>query len=120
MSQYWGYHMMADCKDCHREKITNPEQLKEFIKTLVERIDMVAYGDPTIEHFATHDPGKAGYSLVQLIETSSITGHFVDASGEGYVDVFSCKPFSLEVVKECLEEFFGPSSIKVYYITRQA
>jgi hypothetical protein len=30
------------------------------------------------------DPKQLGYSLVQLIETSAITGHFCDRSGDAY------------------------------------
>lgn len=81
---------------------------------------MRAYGEPLLEHFATHDPEKAGYSLVQLIATSSITGHFVDRNGDAYIDVFSCKPFSLEVVSGLVEHFFRPRSIRMTYLTRQA
>jgi len=120
MGEYWGYHMLADCRGCIKEAITNPEVIRQFIYDLVSDIDMVAYGDPVIEHFATHDAEKAGYSAVQLIETSSITGHFVDSTGEAYIDVFSCKPFELEAVKKCIEYAFQPTSIKVHYITRQA
>ncbi len=50
---------------------------------------MGSYEEPVLEHFATHDLSKAGYSLVQLIETSPITGHFVDKNGDAYLDVFS-------------------------------
>jgi S-adenosylmethionine/arginine decarboxylase-like enzyme len=81
---------------------------------------MKAYGAPILEHFATHDPSKGGYSLVQLIETSSITGHFVDINGDAYIDIFSCKPFSFETVKEVVHEFFQPVSIKMHFLTRQA
>jgi S-adenosylmethionine/arginine decarboxylase-like enzyme len=120
MNNYWGYHLILDCKNCDISKITDDEVIRTFVQTLVARIDMVAYGDPTIVHFATHDPQKAGYSLVQLIETSSITAHFVDINGDGYLDVFSCKPFSIEDVEETVVEFFNPLYIRKTYLTRQA
>jgi hypothetical protein len=44
--------------------------------------DAKAYGAPVLEHFAEHLPEAAGYSPVQLIETSAITGHFCDLSSE--------------------------------------
>ena len=50
--------------------------LKEFTKILVDGIDMKAYSEPILEHFATHEEKASGFSLVQLIETS-VTGHFV-------------------------------------------
>lgn len=117
---YWGYHLILDCQGCNRSEITTRENLAAFIKTLVKAIDMVAYKEPVLEHFATHDLDKAGFSLVQLIETSSITGHFVDKNGDAYLDIFSCKPFSIETVKKVVTMYFHPQKIKTYYLTRQA
>ena len=120
MSNYWGYHLMLDCAGCDHEKITNGENIKRFTKELVKRIDMVAFGDPIVEHFATHDPQKAGYSMVQLIETSNICAHFVDRDNTMYLDVFSCKTYDNQVVIDTVKEFFGASSIRINFVTRQA
>jgi hypothetical protein len=81
---------------------------------------MKAYGLPMIEHFATHDPSKGGFTACQMIETSLIDGHFVDATGDAYISVHSCKEFSLETVKSTIQEFFKPVSINDYVVYRQA
>ena len=81
---------------------------------------MVAYGEPVIEHFATHDPGKAGFSMVQLIETSNIAMHSVDRDNTMYLDVFSCKPFNNVTVMDTVKEYFGAEKMRVNYITRNA
>lgn len=120
MSDYWGYHLILDCKACDVSRITSYDTIKSFITDLVEKIEMVAYGNPIIEHFATHEPEKAGYSLVQLIETSSITGHFVDLTGDAYIDIFSCKPYDIEVALDCVKSYFNPTTIRTTYLTRQA
>ena len=117
---YWGYHLILDCKNCELDKIKDGDNIRTFSKTLVERIDMKAFGEPLVEHFAAHDPAAGGYSLVQLIETSSITGHFVDKNGDAYIDIFSCKPFDLETAKDVVNEFFGPEKMRTIYLTRQA
>ena len=117
---YWGYHLILDCKHCDLDKITSADNIRTFTKTLVERIDMKAFGEPTIEHFATHDPAAGGYSLVELIETSSITGHFVDENGDAYIDIFSCKTFDIDTAKAVIEEFFKPEKIRTIFLTRQA
>ena len=80
---------------------------------------MVSFGEPTVEHFASHDEKKAGFSLVQLIETSSIVGHFINSSGDFYLDVFSCKEFEIEKVIECVDEFFSPLETKSRYLLRE-
>ena len=120
MSKYWGYHLMLDCAACDVDKITDKQNIINFTKELVKRIDMVAYGEPVIEHFATHDPAKAGFSMVQLIETSNIAMHSVDRDNTMYLDVFSCKPYDGEVVVKLVAEYFGAKKIRKSYLTRQA
>jgi S-adenosylmethionine/arginine decarboxylase-like enzyme len=116
----WGYHLLLDCKSCDKERITNPETLKEFVKVLIETIDMKAYGEPILKHFAEHNPEVAGYSLLQFIETSSITGHFCDRSGDCYIDIFSCKSFDTEKAKSCVSSFLLPENVKMIFLQREA
>ena len=116
----WGYHLMLDCAAGNRAAISDKENMRKFIKELVPAIDMIAFGEPWIEHFATHAADKAGLSFCQMIETSNIAGHFVDSSGDFYIDVFSCKPFEIDIVEELVKKYFAPDSIKKMYITRDA
>jgi len=117
---YWGYHLILDCKGCDVKKVKSREDLYSFIKILVKKIDMKPYKEPIIEHFATHNPEAAGFSFVQLIETSAITGHLVDKNGDAYFDIFSCKNFDIKVVEELVKKFFNPEKIKIIFLTRQA
>jgi S-adenosylmethionine/arginine decarboxylase-like enzyme len=117
---YWGYHLMLDCSKCEVKYITDAENIKAFVKYLVQKIDMVAYGEPMVAHFATHDIDKAGFSFCQMIETSNISGHFVDKNGNAYIDVFSCKPFSNDDVVEAVKLFFTPEKVRINYLTRNA
>lgn len=114
----WGYHLTVDCKACVIDKITSAENITNFAKELVKRIDMIAFGEPQVVHFGKED--KTGYTLVQLIETSNICGHFCDDTGDCYIDVFSCKPFDNDDVMKTIAEYFQPSSQKSNFIERQA
>ena len=114
----WGYHLALDCTYCDKEAITSKETISAFVKELVEKIDMVAYGDPMIVSFGSGN--KAGYTLVQLIETSNICGHFCDDSGDAYLDVFSCKEFDDNTVVEVVMKYFSPVLIKPHRLERQA
>jgi len=116
----WGRHLILDCSACEREAVRDGDAIREFCEDLVPSIGMVAYGGPVIEHFATHLPEAAGYSLVQLIETSAVTGHFCDASGDAYLDVFSCKDFDPEVAIHVVERHFSPRSIRQTELVRDA
>lgn len=120
MSSHWGYHAMYDCAACDIDKITNAENIKKFVKELVERIDMTAYGEPIVVHFAEHAPEKAGYSLIQLIETSNISGHFCDINGDAYIDIFSCKEYDVDDALEVINSYFNPKSVKKHFVYRDA
>ena len=124
MNKTWGYHLILDCANCTPDLIKSYDNIYNFTKELVKRIDMVAYGEPVIEHFATHDPAKAGFSMVQLIETSNICAHFVPDDLEGgnamYLDVFSCKEYDDQVVINLVKEYFGAKYVRPNYLTRQA
>lgn len=116
--QYFGYHLMLDCSGCN-DGIKSKENIYNFTKELVKRIDMTAHGEPIIEFLLPGDP-KEGYSLLQLITTSNIVGHFIEPNSTAYFDVFSCKEFDIQTVKDVVTEFFGPTKIKVNFITRHA
>jgi S-adenosylmethionine/arginine decarboxylase-like enzyme len=117
-NSYWGYHLILDCADGKRDAVTDSNLIAEFARRLVKDIDMVAYGEPQVVLFGTGN--KEGYTLVQLIETSNICGHFCSESGDLYLDVFSCKTFDREVVKNLVNEYFGFKNIKESYLLRQA
>jgi len=116
----WGKHYLVDCAGCNIPQITDEKNIRKFLQELVKRIDMKAYGQPVLAHFATHDPSKGGWTACQMIETSLIDGHFVDETGEAYISVHSCKDFSNEIVKNTIQEFFTPFSIKDHTVLRAA
>jgi S-adenosylmethionine decarboxylase len=113
----WGYHLSLDCYYGKKDYITNGGHIAWFAKTLVERIDMKAYGEPQVIHFG--EDNKQGYTLIQLIETSNIAGHFCDDTGNFYLDVFSCKPYDKEVVIQTVKDFFAPERIVEHYKERE-
>lgn len=117
-NQYWGYHLMLDCSSCDKPKIMDAAHVAAFAKELVEEIDMVAYGEPQVVNFGSGN--KAGFTLVQLIETSNICAHFCNDTGDVYFDVFSCKPFEIEAVKKTVAKYFNAQAMKATFVNRQA
>lgn len=107
--KFWGKHVLLNLRGCNLARISSARNIEAFSKTLVEKIDMVAYGVPQLVHFGVED--KKGFTLVQLIETSNITGHFCESTNEAYLDVFSCKDFDRKVVKNIALEYFEPCAI---------
>jgi S-adenosylmethionine/arginine decarboxylase-like enzyme len=115
---HWGYHLILNGRNCIPASIRSAQHIGVFTSTLVNKIDMVAYGKPEIVMFGTGN--KKGFTLVQLIETSNICAHFVEESDDMYLDVFSCKPFDEKVVKKVVDDFFSPATMDTKLILRDA
>ena len=114
----WGQHLALDFNGCPKKLLANKENILNWSKDLVDAIDMVAFGEPVIEHFATHSNEAAGYTLLQMIETSNIAAHFAENIGQAYIDVFSCKPFDVDVAIDICKKYFNPSQVNKYNMHR--
>ena len=79
---------------------------------------MKRYGQPLVERFGFGMDFTAGYSLAQLIESSSITGHFSELWNSCYINIFSCKTFDRKKAREFTKEFFKAKKVKNRFIIR--
>jgi S-adenosylmethionine/arginine decarboxylase-like enzyme len=118
MNSHWGYHCLTNGFKGNVDLIKSIDNVRGFVDSLVKDINMVKYGPLWIDRFATHDPEKAGISFCQMIETSNITGHFCENTGDFYIDIFSCKPFNKEIVQELVAEWFDPLKISMIMVYR--
>lgn len=115
---YWGYHLILNARRCRPCAIRSAKDITNFSKDLVKRIDMVPYGEPQVVRFGSGN--KQGYTLVQLIETSNITAHFVEETNDMYLDVFSCKDFRPEDVRGMVSKYFDPEHADTLLLRRDA
>lgn len=116
MNGAWGKHLILDLRGCTPQLIRCPFHITDFSSSLVKRINMVPAGPPWVQHFGSGN--KAGYTLVQLIETSNICAHFAEEDNSAYIDVFSCKDFQKEDVEELVAEFFSPTGMRSRVVLR--
>ena len=101
----WGIASAIDIYNCNGETIRDAEAIRRFVIELCDLIEMKRFGETQVVHFG-EDEKVAGYSMVQLIETSLISGHFANLTNAVYLDVFSCKPYHPEVVQSFAETYF--------------
>lgn len=108
--------LSLDCGECEPISIRSANIIETFVKELVKEIDMVSFGEPIIVHFGSDN--KAGYTLVQLIETSNIVAHFCEEDNAMFIDVFSCKPFLPNNAINIVNKYFHPNKINQHFIER--
>jgi len=109
--QVWGIATAIDIYDCDPLTIRDAEAIRTFVVKLCDLIEMKRFGDTQVVHFG-EDEKVAGYSMVQLIETSLISAHFANLTNTTYLDVFSCKPYDPEVVAQFARDYFGGSRVE--------
>ena len=115
----WGFHCIIDFSGCPVEKINDRENILAWKKELIEAIGMVAYGEGLLEFFENDDPSPGpGYTMLQLILTSSITAHFCNTNGGAYIDIFSCKPFQSDVALKICKKYFSPKKVVARELAR--
>lgn len=104
----WGIASAIDIYNCNPVKIRDAEVIRRFVVELCDLIEMKRFGETQVVHFG-EDERVAGYSMVQLIETSLISAHFANQTNAVYLDVFSCKPYDPEKVELFAREYFEGS-----------
>lgn len=114
----FGYELVLDLKGCDIKIISSKKKLQQYVDRLCKLIDMKQYGKTLLPYFGTNQDFTKGYSLVQLIETSSITGHFSDHWGTAYINIFSCKAYNKEIAKEFTKKFFKAKTLKNRFLIR--
>ncbi len=116
---YYGQELILNLYDCDPAKISSGDAIKEFVIRLCDTvIHMKRYGEPLIPHFGHGNRLTAGYSLVQLIETSSVTAHFSEYKKSAYINIFSCAWFDMEKTAQFCKEFFGAKRIDTTLLKR--
>jgi len=113
----WGILMSVDLYECNPETIRNPEKIKQYVIRLCDLIGMKRFGDCQVVHFG-RDERVAGYSMIQMIETSMISGHFANLTNAAYIDIFSCKPYDSDQAAQFSKEFFDAKYFQVHVVKR--
>lgn len=100
----FGKECILDLKGCC--EITEP-MLRKYVYDLCDILEMERHGECQIIWFG--EPPFEGYSLLQFITTSSITGHFTET--EAYINIFSCKPYDKNIVECFTRERFRATKV---------
>ena len=118
MKKIFGYELVMDLYGCDKDIISSKKKLQEYTDKLCKLIKMKKYGKTLLPYFGEKAVYTKGYSLVQLIETSSITGHFSDLWGTAYINIFSCKKYNQALAKKFTSQFLKAKRTKTRFLIR--
>ncbi|MFH1236815.1 MAG: S-adenosylmethionine decarboxylase [Candidatus Aenigmatarchaeota archaeon] len=101
----FGWELCVDLYGCKYEKIRSGEYIEKFIRVLcADVLKVKREGKPVLKRYGKEH--LTGYSFMQLIEVSSIVGHFSEERLSAHIDIFSCAPFNDKNVEKFTREFF--------------
>ena len=105
LSGAWGLTTSIDLHDCDPDLLKNAEAIKEYTAKVCAIIDAKPWGPCHVQYFGIN-PEVAGYSMMQLVETSLISGHFANKTNRIFLDIFSCKYYDALKAAQFSKEFF--------------
>lgn len=100
----WGVSVTVDLVGCPRERVTSGPLLREFVERLIPLIGMQAHGPCHVDRFG--EGALEGWSAMQFITTSSIIVHLDEVECRAFIDIFSCKPFDVQIAETFAKDFF--------------
>ena len=109
--EIYGMELIIELFGCDLGTITSKEKIQEFINQICREINMEKYGSARIRRFPGGDLWGVGYSFLQFLTTSSITGHFIDKGGIAFLNIFSCKQYDDKKAVQFAEKFFKAKRI---------
>jgi S-adenosylmethionine decarboxylase len=113
----FGWELILNLYNCDETIIKSQERLIEFVTRLCDILKIKKFGEPLIKRFGSDNTKEYGYTLVQLVETSSITFHISEQTRSVYINIFSCKYFDRNVAKKfCIDSFLADKVIEHYLI----
>lgn len=118
-NKVYGLEVILDLHGCDHKIIKSRESIRSFVNKMCKLLKMKKFGKALIPHFGHDDPVTSGFSLLQFIETSSITGHFSELWDSAYINIFSCRMFDAKKAISFTKKFFKAKQIKARKIIRK-
>ena len=114
---WWGRSASVDLHDCDKMLVKSPFAIKRFVKQLAKELKMHRVGPTEVKRFGH---GKLrGYSMIQFIETSTITAHFDEQGNRAFIDIFSCKKYAPKKVAIFCKKYFKAKNYVLYVEERK-
>ena len=114
----WGQHLIVDVQGGDKEKVRDHEVIEAFFADLLRGIRAKALGEIRLRQSGTGD--LAGYTAVQLIERGAVVCHFLEKSGDFYLDILSCRKVVVGTVLDFVKAHFNTSTWMVTCLERDA
>ena len=97
------FHVIVDANNCDPALITDKELVEKAIRDIAKKCEMQILHGPVVMEGLPVNPGVTGFAVIDF---SHISIHTFTPSNEICVDIFSCKEFDCDCVKDYVKRTF--------------
>lgn len=110
----FGKHLMLDLRECDQAKLDDLELCFALLNDIPDRIKMKKISAPHVFRYRAEQEEDRGITGVTLIAESHISLHTFPVKGHAFADVFSCKPFDVDLVIAIFVQAFAVKKFDSY------
>ncbi len=114
----FGPHLMLDLRQCNQEKLKDYSLIFNILHELPKKIGMTKITQPYVFPYSGLVPEDKGITGTVIIAESHISIHTFQEKDYCFVDVFSCKEFSVEFAAEYLINAFESKEFDKHIVHR--
>jgi len=115
----FGYHMIMDCYGCNRKAIDSVEVCYKYLDKITEIMKVHKQSPPFVVYTdLIKYPDKAGISGWVPIVESGVSIHTITPADFISIDIYSCKKYNIENVRDFTKKTFQPKEIEEKHFLR--
>ncbi len=113
-------HLVVDAFVADGQRLGDVAAIFDLLDTLPERIGMTKISPPYVFRYSGVKPEDWGVTGVVIIAESHISIPTLAEHTRFHLDVFGCKPFAVEMVRERISNLFGVTEMTAAVVHRIA
>lgn len=116
-----GSHLTLDCLGGSADLLGDKAYVEQVLEKLVSLLQLRKLINPVVVECenAVNDWDKGGISGFVIIAESHISIHTFPDAGLLTADVYSCKPFDVAMVEDCIKTSFKISKVQSNLLIRE-
>lgn len=113
-------HLVVDAFVADGRRLGDVAAIFDLLDTLPARIGMTKIAPPYVFRYSGVKPEDWGVTGVVIIAESHISIHTFAEHKRFHLDVFSCKPFDVAMVRDAITALFGVTEMTAAVVHRVA
>lgn len=114
----YGPHLMLDLNACDPRMLDDLDLCFKFLDSVPKKLKMTKITSPYVFRYPGLVPDEQGITGVVVIAESHVSLHTYPIKHYAFIDIFSCKPFDIEMAQNFCVEYFSSQSVKQHLVVR--